>query len=204
MRTLKIIERKAKHLKLYQLSNGKTVMEEISMKRSWHSRDWSRLVRLFNGLTFYERFEQAIILILIALIMLVTAIATVHLISAVWHLIVDIGIDPIKQEIFQEIFGAIFTVIIALEFKHSLLVVLAQHENVIRVRTIVLIALLAVARKFILLDLNKVSAMELFALSVAVLALGIVYWLALQLHFVLSSESMGNHDSGYDEWRYVC
>ncbi|MCE2577854.1 hypothetical protein LDL36_04885 [Komagataeibacter sp. FNDCR1] len=26
----------------------------------------------------------------------------------------------------------------------------------------------------------------------------------LQLHFVLSSESMGNHDSGYDEWRYVC
>lgn len=27
---------------------------------------------------------------------------------------------------------------------------------------------------------------------------------ALQLHFVLSSESMGNHDSGYDEWRYVC
>nr|WP_245191580.1 phosphate-starvation-inducible PsiE family protein [Acetobacter oryzifermentans] len=61
--------------------------------------------------------------------MLVTAIATVHLISAVWHLIVDIGIDPIKQEIFQEIFGAIFTVIIALEFKHSLLVVLAQHEN---------------------------------------------------------------------------
>ncbi|PHY94043.1 hypothetical protein CSR02_08285 [Acetobacter pomorum] len=58
-------------------------MEEISMKRSWHSRDWSRLVKLFNGLTFYERFEQAIILILIALIMLVTAIATVHLISAV-------------------------------------------------------------------------------------------------------------------------
>ncbi|WP_339077328.1 TonB-dependent receptor plug domain-containing protein [Acetobacter sp. AC2005] len=28
--------------------------------------------------------------------------------------------------------------------------------------------------------------------------------LTLQLHFVLSSESMGNHDSGYDEWRYVC
>ncbi|TCS19728.1 hypothetical protein EDC31_1501 [Acidomonas methanolica] len=28
--------------------------------------------------------------------------------------------------------------------------------------------------------------------------------LALQLHFVLSSESMGNHDSGYDKWQYVC
>ena len=31
-----------------------------------------------------------------------------------------------------------------------------------------------------------------------------VLFLPLQLHFVLSSESMGNHDSGYDEWRYVC
>ncbi|MCP1232276.1 acyltransferase family protein [Acetobacter indonesiensis] len=29
-------------------------------------------------------------------------------------------------------------------------------------------------------------------------------WLALQLHFMLSSEFMGNHDSGYDEWRCVC
>ncbi|KXV51619.1 hypothetical protein AD945_00100 [Gluconobacter albidus] len=152
-------------------------MEDLSMKRSWQSRDWSRLIKLFRGLTFYERFEQAIILTLIALIMLVTAIATFHLIGAVWHLVVDVGIDPINQTIFQAIFGAIFTVIIALEFKHSLLVVLAQHENVIRVRTIVLIALLAIARKFILLDLHDVTAMELFALSAAVLALGIVYWL---------------------------
>ncbi|MBB2206459.1 phosphate-starvation-inducible PsiE family protein [Gluconacetobacter takamatsuzukensis] len=152
-------------------------MEDISMKRSWHGRDWSRLIRLFSGLTFYERFEQAIILILIALIMLVTATATIHLLGAVWHLVVDVGIDPINQNIFQAIFGAIFTVIIALEFKHSLLVVLAQHENVIRVRTIVLIALLAIARKFILLDLHDVTANELFALSAAVLALGIVYWL---------------------------
>lgn len=141
------------------------------------SRDWSRFIKLFRGLTFYERFEQAVILTLIALIMLVTAIATIHLIGAVWHLVVDVGIDPINQTVFQAIFGAIFTVIIALEFKHSLLVVLAQHENVIRVRTIVLIALLAIARKFILLDLHDVTAMELFALSAAVLALGVVYWL---------------------------
>ncbi|MCP1240984.1 recombinase family protein [Acetobacter lovaniensis] len=28
--------------------------------------------------------------------------------------------------------------------------------------------------------------------------------IALQLHFMLSSESMGNHDSGYDEWRRIC
>lgn len=126
-------------------------MEESFMKCSQHNRDWSHLVKIFNGLTFYERFEPVIILILGALIMPVTVIATVHL-------MIGIGIDSIKQDIFQTNFGTIFTVIIALEFKYSLLVVLARYKNVIRVRSVVMIAPLAVVRKFILRDLNKVSA----------------------------------------------
>lgn len=53
---------------------------------------------------------------------------------------------------FQEVFGNIFTVIIALEFKSSLRISLSHSRDVVRVRTIVLIALLAVSRKFIILD----------------------------------------------------
>jgi hypothetical protein len=30
------------------------------------------------------------------------------------------------------------------------------------------------------------------------------FGLALQLHFHWISESMGNHDPGYDEWQRVC
>ena len=41
----------------------------------------------------------------------------------------------------------------------------------------VLIALLAVTRKFIILDLREGSVGELFALAAAILALGLVYWL---------------------------
>jgi len=41
----------------------------------------------------------------------------------------------------------------------------------------VLIALLAIARKFILLDLQATAPMEILALAAAVLSLGIVYWL---------------------------
>ncbi|OAZ61265.1 hypothetical protein SRCM100623_02767 [Acetobacter pasteurianus] len=47
----------------------------------------------------------------------------------------------------------------------------------VRVRTIVLIALLAVSRKFIILDLHEVRPAEMLAFSAAVLALGVVYWL---------------------------
>lgn len=40
-----------------------------------------------------------------------------------------------------------------------------------------LIAMLAVARKFIILDLRETEPSALFALAAAILALGVVYWL---------------------------
>ena len=133
--------------------------------------------RLFGGLTFYERFEHAVVLVLTVLIVGVVASATWHLSLAVLVLLYTSGVDPADPQVFQAVFGMIFTVIIALEFKHSLLVVLARQESVVRVRSIVLIALLAVARKFIILDLHETEPASLFALTAAILALGVVYWL---------------------------
>src|SRR4029078_8935042 len=71
----------------------------------------------------------------------------------------------------------IFTVIIALEFKRSLLVVAQRQESIVQVRTVILIALLAIIRKVIILDLASPEALQLFALAAAILALGAVYWL---------------------------
>jgi uncharacterized membrane protein (DUF373 family) len=47
----------------------------------------------------------------------------------------------------------------------------------VRVRSIVLIAMLAMVRKFIILDIGEAQAAEVFALSTAILSLGLVYWL---------------------------
>ena len=71
----------------------------------------------------------------------------------------------------------IFTVIIALEFKRSLLVVAERRDSVVQVRAVVLIALLAVVRKLIILDCSRIRPMQVLALAGAILALGIVYWL---------------------------
>ncbi|GAA0580404.1 hypothetical protein GCM10009416_18480 [Craurococcus roseus] len=46
-----------------------------------------------------------------------------------------------------------------------------------QVRTVVLIALLAIARKFLILDLKEVEHTTLLGLAGAALALGGVYWL---------------------------
>lgn len=74
----------------------------------------------------------------------------------------------------------ILTVIIALEFKRALLVLAERGDGVVQVRTVVLIALLAVVRKLLILDLSAVNAAELFALASIILALGGVYWLVRQ------------------------
>ncbi len=128
-------------------------------------------------LTLYQKFEQICVLILIGLI-------AVIVIFALWYLALDIVLaisantfDPTQQVVFQTVFGMIFTVIIALEFKRSLLVLAERHESIVQVRAVILIALLAVVRKLIILDISHTEALTLFALAAAILALGCVYWL---------------------------
>jgi uncharacterized membrane protein (DUF373 family) len=125
----------------------------------------------------YERFEQIVVLILTGLIIVVIA-------SAVWHLAIKIlfglvltSFDPTDPTVFQTVFGMIFTVIIALEFKHSILIMMKRQESIVQVRTVVLIAMLAVIRKFIIIDLSSETANQMFALAAGIIALGAVYWL---------------------------
>ena len=92
-------------------------------------------------------------------------------------IVVSGSFDPTDYSVFQAIFGMIFTVIIALEFKRSLLVLAERRDNVVQVRSVILIALLAVVRKLLILDVAATEALQLFALAAAILALGGVYWL---------------------------
>ncbi len=143
---------------------------------------WQERFRRVRGewmlLTFYERFEQVVILILTGLIAIVIVFAVWNLGLKIFHAVLSPqNFDPTDYSVFQAIFGAIFTVIIALEFKRSLLVVAQRQESIVQVRTVILIALLAIVRKVIILDLASTEALQLFALAAAILALGAVYWL---------------------------
>ncbi|MBC7146473.1 MAG: phosphate-starvation-inducible PsiE family protein [Thioclava marina] len=128
-------------------------------------------------MTLYERFEQAAIVVLTGIIMII-------IVSALWQLIREVGLrlllgglDPLDYRTFQAVFGMIFTVVIALEFKRSLLVAVERRFGVVQARSIILIALLAIVRKFIILDLSETEASKIGALAATVLALGLVYWL---------------------------
>ena len=132
--------------------------------------------RRWKPLTLYQKFEHAVILILTGLIALVVALAVWNLVLKILVSITSSGFDPTDYAVFQALFGMIFTVIIALEFKRSLLVVTERRHGIVQVRTVILLALLAIVRKLIIIDLATEAA-QLFALSMAVLSLGAVYWL---------------------------
>ncbi len=74
-------------------------------------------------------------------------------------------------------FGMILTVLIALEFNHSILSVLHRQESIIQQRRVILTALLVLARKFIILDATRTAPLTIIELAAAVLALGAVHWL---------------------------
>lgn len=132
----------------------------------------------FRTLSIYQRFEHIVITILTALIAVIVVVAVWHLILKVlFGLVLPGNIDPSDYAMFQAVFGMIFAVIIALEFKKSLLVVAERRQNVVQIRSMVMIALLAICRKVIILDIKETDSLEILALAAAILALGIVYWL---------------------------
>lgn len=141
-------------------------------------QEWREAKAEFRLLSLYQRFEHVVILILTGLISIVV-------IAAVWNLILKImfgllfsgSFDPSDYSAFQAVFGMIFTVIIALEFKKSLLVVAERKDSVVQIQSVIVIALLAISRKVIILDLATTDAWHILSLAAAILALGIVYWL---------------------------
>ena len=132
----------------------------------------------FRLLSLYQRFEHIIVLVLTALIAVIVVVAVWNLrLKILFGLVLSGSLDPSDYAIFQAVFGMIFTVIIALEFKKSLLVIAERRENVVQIRSVVMIALLAICRKVIILDLRETDAPQILALAAAILSLGVVYWL---------------------------
>jgi uncharacterized membrane protein (DUF373 family) len=68
------------------------------------------------------------------------------------------------------------TLLIALEFNHTLQYVVAREESIIQTKVVLLIALLALARKVIILNLETTGPGTVFGLAALTLALGMTYW----------------------------
>jgi len=141
----------------------------------------------WQTLSVYEKFEQLVVGVLTLVIALIVAIATWQLLLHTLQLVGSHLVNPADPQVFQGLFGMVLTVLIALEFKHTLLVVRHHRRAIVQVRAVVLIALLALVRRFIILDLYQATPSVMIALAGAAVALGIVFWL------------VGNHERSQED-----
>lgn len=144
-------------------------------KRSQRPRNETS--EFWGVMNLYERFEQMVALVLSAVISITILIALWRLMVEVYSMLVLGAFNPLDHKVFQGVFGMIMTLLIAMEFKHSIVKVIYRKAHIIQVKTVILIAQLALARKFIILDFKEIDAMQLAALGFAVLVLSIAHWL---------------------------
>ena len=106
----------------------------------------------------------------------VTFIAIAHLSYALVEKLL-LTIDRPSNDSFNttlfELFGLFLNVLIALEILENITAYLRKH--VIQVELVIVTSLIAVARKIIILDLEKKSSSDLIALAVAVFSLSVGY-----------------------------
>ena len=141
------------------------------------SARWKHLWEKWAVHSYYQRFESSVALVLTLIIALIVLVALYQLAANMTAALLFGVLDPLDHKVFQLVFGDIMTLLIALEFNHTLQYVVAREQSIIQTKVVLLIAMLAVARKFIILDLKEVSADALIGLAAVTLGLGATYWL---------------------------
>jgi uncharacterized membrane protein (DUF373 family) len=140
-------------------------------------RTWVNIRREWAVLSMYQRFETSVAFVLTFVIGAVIVVALYRLIVDVTDALVLRSLNPLDHSVFQQVFGEIMTLLIALEFNHTLHYVITGERGIIQTKIVILIAELALARKIIVTDLLQVAPASAFAIATLMLALGLTYWL---------------------------
>jgi uncharacterized membrane protein (DUF373 family) len=127
--------------------------------------------------TLYQRFESTVALTLTLIISGVIVVALYRLLVGVLTGLVFGVLDPLEPAVFQEVFGQIMILLIALEFNHTLQYVVERTQSIVQTKIVLLIALLAVARKVIILNLKETGVEAMVGLAALILVIGVTYWL---------------------------
>jgi uncharacterized membrane protein (DUF373 family) len=123
-----------------------------------------------------KKFERLIVLILVFMMTLVLLLATIEL---GWIIAKDIISPPLfllEIDELLEIFGLFMLVLIGVELLETI-VKTYLHQSSDHARIVMAVAIIAVARKVIILDVKETSGLMLLGLAALLLALCLGYYL---------------------------
>ncbi|NJR17189.1 MAG: hypothetical protein HC785_16705 [Calothrix sp. CSU_2_0] len=141
-----------------------------------------RLFKNFRQLTTDESFMHFIETIEVIVAKILSLCMLIVILAAIGDLIVFISKELLLfanygsfYKTLFKVFGLFLNVLIALEILENITGYLKKH--VLQVELVIVTSLIAVARKIIILDLDKVSGMDIIGLGIAVLSLSISYFI---------------------------
>lgn len=128
-----------------------------------------------NFIGFLGRVETWISKILSLMMLMVIFLSVFQLGRFLIVELTSISPHDYSTKVLFTIFGLFLNVLIAFEILENITAYLKKH--VIQVELVIVTSLIAVARKIIILDLEKTTGIELIALATAIFALSISYWI---------------------------
>ena len=138
-----------------------------------------------------KKFERVIIYILIIMMVFVVTLSTIRL---GWKIVEEMMHPPFLllniDQLFI-VFGFFLMILIGLELLESLRAYITEDQ--IHVEVIFTIALIAVARKVITLDMIKLSPQFLIGIATVLFSLAIGYYLIKRAHIIRKKDA--KHDS---------
>ncbi|MBP1753108.1 MAG: hypothetical protein H6Q57_1944 [Geobacteraceae bacterium] len=119
---------------------------------------------------YLKNVEKSVIIALICMMTLVVILATLEL---GWIIIKDIFTEPmflLEIDELLDIFGLFMLVLIGIELLETIIKNYLT-ENVIRVEVVLVVAIIAIARKVIILDVKDLSGTVLLGIAAIILSL---------------------------------
>jgi len=133
-----------------------------------------------KAVSFVHKTKKWMSFIVLILMTIIVAIAILELGIILYLDIFDSTDDVLFLEIDElfKIFGFFFIILIGFELVET--VEMYFKDNIIHAEVVLLVAVIAVSRKVILLDLEKYEPLAIIGLGVIILALGGCYWFIKQ------------------------
>jgi uncharacterized membrane protein (DUF373 family) len=125
---------------------------------------------------FLKKFKRVLISALTVMMAFVLLLATIELGWVIGRDVITPPVFLLDIEELLEIFGLFMLVIIGIELLETVMKTYLA-EGVDHVQVVLAVAMIAIARKVIILDVNEVSSLTLLGLGAIILALSIGYYL---------------------------
>jgi len=126
-------------------------------------------------LSYMKKFERLVIFMLMVLMALVVFLSVIEL---AWIVLKDMVSPPfilLKIDQLLEIFGLFLLVLIGIELLDTIEAYI--QENVVHAEVVLMVAIIAISRKVIIMDIKKIASATLMGIGVVIIALSIGYYL---------------------------